>query len=155
MSSRLFHEVREKRGLGYYVRTSADYYQDCGGLVSTAGVDPKRVDEAIKVIVDEYEKIYNDGDTITKEELRKAKEYIKGHFVLELEDSRSVAEFFASQELAEKVIDTPEEVLVKIEKVTFDGVDKVAKKYLVKKGLNLAVIGDFADGKRFKELLGL
>ena len=57
MSSRLFHEVREKRGLAYYVRSSIEYYQDCGSLVSVSGVDPKRVDEAVKVIIEEYRKV--------------------------------------------------------------------------------------------------
>lgn len=155
MSSRLFHEVREKRGLGYYVRSSADYYTDCGSLVSTAGVDPKRVDEAVSVIVDQYQKIAKDGDSINKDELKKAKEYLKGHFVLELEDSRAVSGFFASQELLEKKIDTPEEVLVKIDKVGKQDLGRVAKKYIVNKGLNLAVIGNFEDKKRFEKLLDL
>src|SRR5258706_11266825 len=84
MSSRLFHEVREKRGLAYYVRTSSDNYTDVGSLVSTAGVDPKRIDDAIKVIVEEYNTIANSANRISKSELQKAKEYLKGHLVLEL-----------------------------------------------------------------------
>src|SRR3989344_1396321 len=53
MSSRLFHEVREKRGLAYYVRANSDQYKDVGSLVITAGIDPKRSDEAIEVIISE------------------------------------------------------------------------------------------------------
>jgi predicted Zn-dependent peptidase len=111
MSSRLFHEVREKRGLAYYVRTSSDHYTDCGSLVSTAGVDPKRVEEAVKVIVEEHQKIKSQKLEVSSQELTKAKEFIKGHFVLELEDSRAVAGFYGSQELLEKKIDSPEEVI--------------------------------------------
>ncbi|MDO8620878.1 MAG: pitrilysin family protein [Candidatus Levybacteria bacterium] len=143
MSSRLFHEVREKRGLGYYVRTNSDQYQDVGSLVSFAGVDPKRAEEAVAVILEEHKKIKDKGLRIKDEELTKAKEYIKGHLVLELEDSRSVAGFYASQELLEKKIKSPDNFIENIDKVTAGEVYSVAKKYFVKAGLNLAVIGNF------------
>lgn len=153
MSSRLFHEVREKRGLAYYVRTSSDHYMDCGSLVSVAGVDAKRVDEAIKVIVAEYDKLAKGKEHIAKSELTKAKEYLKGHLVLELEDSRSVAVYYAGQELLEKEIENPDVVLKKIDAITSEQVENVAQKYLRRKGLNLAVIGNFTDRQRFKKLL--
>lgn len=165
MSSRLFHEVREKRGLAYYIRSSSEHYQDCGSLTTFAGVDPKRVEEAITVMLEEYRRMSNDkfparGEArqrrqISNEELKKAKEFIKGHLVLELEDSRAVAGFFAFQELLEKTIDKPQDLLLKIEKVTVEDVEEVAKTYLVGNRLNLAVIGNFEDGERFKKLLEL
>jgi len=155
MSSRLFHEVREKRGLAYYVRSSSDHYQDCGSLVSVAGVDPKRVGEAIKVMVEEYQKVQSSKFKVQSSELNKAKEFLKGHLVLELEDSRAVAGFYGSQELLEKKIDTPEEVVEKIKKVTLDDVERVAKRYFVNKGLNLAAIGKFPNGQRFEKMLQL
>ncbi|MBI2031768.1 MAG: insulinase family protein [Candidatus Levybacteria bacterium] len=155
MSSRLFHEVRERRGLAYYVRTSSDHYQDCGNLVSTAGVDPKRVGEAIEVMISEYHKIKSEKNGISSKELKKAKEYLKGHLILELEDSRSVAGFYAHQELLEKKIDNPSETIVKINKVTADEVQKTARKYLNEQGLNLAIIGNFPNGQEFKKLLKL
>ena len=163
MSSRLFHEVREKRGLAYYVRSSSDHYKDCGSLVSMAGVDPKRVEEAIAVILTEYSKVKSQKSKVKSEELKKAKEFLKGHLVLELEDSRAVAGFFGSQELLEKKIDSPDEVIAKINKVTMDQIEHVAKKYFVENGLNLAVIGNFpstgsgqvASGQRFEKLLHL
>ncbi len=154
MSSRLFHEVREKRGLAYYVRTSSEHYQDVGNLVSTAGLDPKRITDGIKVIVAEYGKIKNSNPPSEKE-LKKAKEYIKGHLVLELEDSRAVSGFYAAQELLERKIETPEEVIEKIDKITIKDISKVAKKYLIQKNLNLAVIGNFTDGQSFEKLLTL
>jgi len=155
MSSRLFHQVREKRGLAYYVRSSSEHYQDCGSLVSVAGVDPKRAEEAVAVILEQYHGISNFKFPISNEEIKKAKEFVKGHLVLELEDSRSVAGFFGSQALLEKKIDKPEEVLEKIKNVTLDQVEKVAKKYFVEEGLNLAIIGNFTDGQRFEKLLRL
>jgi predicted Zn-dependent peptidase len=153
MSSRLFSEVREKRGLAYYVRTGAEHYQDVGNLVSTAGLDPKRVDEGIAVIVEQYAKISSSKPGISKQELAKAKEFLKGHFVLELEDSRAVAGFFAQTEILEKKIETPEELIAKIDGVKMEDVEAVAKKYLKESQLNLAIIGNFPNGQRFEKLL--
>jgi predicted Zn-dependent peptidase len=153
MSSRLFSEVREKRGLAYYVRTGSEHYADVGNLVSAAGLDPKRVEEGISVIVNEYAKISSAKPGITKKELDKAKEYLKGHFVLELEDSRSVAGYFAQAEILEKKIETPEEIIAKIDKITVEDVEAVAKKYFKEKQLNLAIIGNFDDRQRFEKLL--
>ncbi|MBI2613476.1 MAG: insulinase family protein [Candidatus Levybacteria bacterium] len=155
MSSRLFHEVREKRGLGYYISTSADSYQDAGSLVTMAGVDSKRVKEAIKVILGEHEKIANLKSQISKEELKKAKEYLKGHLVLSLENSRSVAYYYAAQELLERETENPADVIKKIDAVTVEQIEKVAKKYFVEKGLNLAIIGNFEDRQSFENLLHL
>ena len=157
MSSRLFHEVREKRGLAYYVRSSSDQYDDSGTFVSTSGVDAKRIDEAIKVILDEYHKFKVKKERITKEEFTKAKEYTRGHLVLEFEDSRSVAGFYSSQEILEKKIDTLDEVIQKILAVTVEEVEEVAAEIFKKETLNLAVIGNFKEGarQRFEDLLEL
>lgn len=153
MSSRLFSEVREKRGLAYYVRTSSEYYKDGGNIVSTAGLDPKRVDEGVSVIVEEYGKFADGKAKITEKELEKAKEYLKGHFVLELEDSRSVAAFYAGAELLEKEVEDPAEIIEKIKKVSMDEVEEAAKKFFNEKSLNLAVIGNFDNRQRFEKLL--
>ena len=155
MSSRLFSEVREKRGLAYYVRTLSEHYQDVGNLVSTAGLDPKRLEEGIAVIIEEYSKFAKGKANVSAKELSKAKEFLKGHMVLELEDSRSVAAFHAHSELLEKKIETPEELLKKIDKVTLEKVQAVSRKYFVEKNLNLAIIGNFDDRQRFEKLLKL
>jgi len=155
MSSRLFHEVREKRGLGYYVSTSSDAYQDAGSIVSMAGIDPKRINEAITVILKEHKKVQSSEFRVQSSELKKAKEYLKGHMVLSLENSRSVAYYYAAQELLEKKIDNPDEIIKKIDAVTIEQIKNVAKKYFVEKGLNLAVIGNFEDRQRFENLLRL
>ncbi|HEV2339967.1 MAG TPA: pitrilysin family protein [Patescibacteria group bacterium] len=150
-SSRLFYEVREKRGLAYYVRTSSDNYVDCGTLVTSAGVDLGRVEEAVKVIIAETRRMMK-KENITKEEIERAKEMIKGHLVLELEDSRSVASFYAHQEILESKVETPEEVLRHIDKVTAEEVKAVAREYL-ERPLNLALIGNIPDAQRLKKLL--
>ncbi len=152
MSSRLFSEVREKRGLAYYVRAYADRYIDSGYLAAFAGVDKTRIDEAIKVVHDEFAKVAT-GNEITEQEVKKAKEYNKGHFVLGLEDTQSVAVFFGMNQVLEKETKTPDDVLAKIEAVTIEDVQRVAKKYLDTKALNLAVIGDFKEEERFAKLI--
>lgn len=153
MSSRLFHEVRERRGLAYYVRSSSDHYLDAGTFVSTAGLDPKRVNDGITVMVEEYAKIRESAFEPTDAELKKAKEYVKGHLVLELEDSRAVSAFYGQQELLEKKIKDPDQVLEKINKISNADVVSVAKKYLKESNLNLAVIGNFKSGQTFEKLL--
>lgn len=155
MSSRLFHEVREKRGLGYYVRTHSEEYEDVGTLASTAGIDPKRVVEAIEVMVSEYAKVGKGEMHLTDDEFSKAKRYMKGHFVLELEDSRSVASFYAHQELLEDKVENPDEVIADIDAVTKEQVEAVGKEFFVEKTLNLAVIGQFEDRQALEKLLKL
>lgn len=153
MSSRLFHEVRERRGLAYYVRSSSEHFQDAGTLVSTAGLDPKRVTDGISVMVEEYSKIRTQKFAPTDAELKKAKEFVKGHLVLELEDSRAVSIFYGQQEMLEEKIKNPDEILAQFDKVSKDDVVNAAKKYINEGTLNLAVIGNFTSGQNFEKLL--
>lgn len=153
MSSRLFTEVREKRGLAYAVKTSLDRYQETGAFATYAGVDPKRVDEAIKVTLAEHYDLVNGKKPITETELTKAKEYIKGHLALSLEDTKSINMFFGLRELTLGEIETPDEVFAGIDKVTADQVLKTAKKVFVPERLNLAVIGPYNKQERFEKLV--
>lgn len=152
-SSRLFYEVRDKRGLGYYVRASSDNYTDCGTLVASVGVDPKRTDETIKVIMEQLAIIRD--STVTQEEFVRAKELMKGHLVLDMEDSRSVASAYALQEMLEYHLEDLNETIDHIDKVTIDDIVRVTKKYLIPSTLNLAIIGNFSDRQHFEELLKL
>ena len=153
MSSRLFYEIRERRGLSYYANTGSEHYLDAGYLATWIGSDPKRVDEAIKVTVDEYVKVAQKGE-IDDEELKKAKEYMKGHFVLGLEDTRYIAVMYASQEILEEKLTDPKASIDRIDKVTIEDIQRVAKEYLDTKALSLAIIGNFdEDTSRFEKLL--
>lgn len=152
MSSRLFHEVREKRGLAYYVRAYSENYEDVGYLAAFAGVDKTRIDEAIKVVRDELLKVGNDGE-LSQEELTKAKEYMKGHFILDLEDTRSVASHYSTDLILKGKMENPDEVLRHIDEVTLEDVRTVARKYIKPEAMNLAIIGDFDDQSRFEKLL--
>jgi len=115
MSSRLFIQVRERRGLAYYVRSDTNEYAEVGNFVSQAGVDLKRIDDAIKVILNEYQVIKN--TQVKVEELIKAKEFIKGRLILDLEDSMDVAALYGIQALLQKKIWTPAEIIRNIDNV--------------------------------------
>jgi len=124
MSSRLFEEVREKRSLSYYISSYAEEYQDTGFIMANAGVKLDKAEEAIKVILEEFDKIRENG--VTAEELKRAKDYSKGKMVLSLEDSFRVASFFAGQELLEKMILLPDEILAKVDAVLEEDIKRVA-----------------------------
>lgn len=151
MSSRLFQEVRDKRGLAYYVNTGQDNYTDSGIFAASAGVNNDKADDAIKVIVEEFVKIKDKG--ITKEELQHAKDQIEGSLAISLENSKSVAQTYAWPVLFENKILTPEEELDKIKKVTLEDVKNVASDIFKEDKLNLALIGPFEDDSKFKSLL--
>ncbi|OGG20429.1 hypothetical protein A3D03_01680 [Candidatus Gottesmanbacteria bacterium RIFCSPHIGHO2_02_FULL_40_13] len=151
MSSRLFIEVRERRGLAYYVRANDERYIDVGNFVVQAGVDVARIDDAIKVILDELRKIKN--AKIDKKELNKAKENMKGKLILELEDSRSVAALFATSKVIEDKILTPLEIMQKVDSITIEDLQKTAGEIFQQSQLNLAIIGPYKDDERFRKLL--
>ncbi len=153
MSSRLFIQVRERRGLAYYVHSDSQQYADVGNFVTQAGVDVTRIQDAIKVILNEYYAIANSQKPILKKELDKAKEFLKGRMTLELEDSRSVAGFYATQEILKREILTPGQAIAKTEAVTIDNVLDVAKEIFVPQHLNLAVIGPYKTPAKFEKLL--
>jgi len=153
MSSRMFIEVRERRGLAYSVRTSVDRYMDTGYLATYAGVDPAKAEEAIKVIMEQYNLMLNAKTQMLNSELKKAKEIIKGHIALALEDTRAVNDFFGEDELFDTGNETPEEVFAKVDKVTIDEVVAEAKKLFLPSKLNLAIIGPFKDKEKFVKLL--
>lgn len=153
MSSRLFTEIREVRGLAYSVRASRDAAVDTGYIGIYAGVDPKKAYEAVRVALSECYDLVSAKKPITEIELLKAKEYIKGHVALSLEDTKAINSFFGLKELLVGKIETPEKLFENIDKVTIKDVMKVARKILVPTGLNLAIIGNYKDASKFEEII--
>jgi predicted Zn-dependent peptidase len=151
MSSRLFTEVRERRGLAYYVFATNHSYTDTGTLYSQAGVDINRIDEAIETIARELGKIAD--EPVPAEELEKAKNVAKGRFVLQTESPHGMIMFGLRREVLEGQAAEPEDVLAEIDKVTADDVQRVAQDVIGQNGLNLALIGPFDDAERFEKLL--
>ena len=151
MSSRLWIEVREKLGLAYYLRGEAQMDADTGSFVVNAGLDSKKVDLGIAVILKEFKKIKE--NKISNEELQKAKDNIVGKTTIALESSDALASFYAEQELIEGKILSPEQLYAKIEKVTLEDIKEVAQEIFVPEKLNLAMIGPYDDASRFQKLL--
>lgn len=157
MSSRLFSEVRERRGLAYYIRSSVDRYHEAGSLAVQAGVDLGKLGETVRIIAEELSKVTQESGkgSIEASEVAMAKENIKGRLILELEDSEEVADLYARHELLERKIETPQEILAKIEAVGWEDLVGVARQVISGERLNLAVIGPYGeeDRQRFLKLL--
>jgi predicted Zn-dependent peptidase len=151
MSARLFTEVRERRGLAYYVFGINHSYTDAGSLFAQAGVDINRIDDAVTTIAGELRKIA--AESVPADELEKARSFAKGRFVLQLETSQGLIMFGLRREVLERETPDPEEVLAELDKVTADDVQRVAQDVIDGRGLNLAVIGPFDDPDRFEQLL--
>ena len=153
MSSRIFEEVREKRGLAYAVKTSSDHYRDNGYIATYAGVRLNKTEEAIEVIVDQYYGLANSKYKITNKELLKAKEYVKGHVALNLEDTININTFIGLEKIYLNRLRKPSEVYKNIDKINISDVLDVAKRFFRPSNLNLAVIGPFKDKRRFNKLI--
>jgi predicted Zn-dependent peptidase len=154
MSSRLFTEVRERRGLAYYVYAMNHSYTDAGSLYSQAGVDINRVDEAIETIVVELKRIAD--EPVPQKELDKARNVAKGRFVLQVESPHGLIMFGLRREVLENDATEPEEILEQLDAVTAEDVQRVAQHVIGGNGLNLALIGPFeqTENERFAKLLG-
>jgi predicted Zn-dependent peptidase len=139
MSSRLFTKMRDELGICYYIGASHNPSTDHGDLTISAGVDNSRVEEGIKGILAECVRLKN--ELVPEDELKKVKDYISGTTMLELETSDSRAEFSGFQETIKKKVETPEEVLARVQAVTAEDIRQLAQEIFVDKGLNLALIG--------------
>ncbi len=148
MSSRLFLEIREKKGLAYAISSCVDHFLDTGALTVYAGVDPKQVPATIEAILAELNRI---KDGVPEDELRKTKEYCKGRMLLRMEDTRSVSSWLGGQEFLLGKILTIDQVVSKIEAIQAKDLTRIAKQLFVGNVLNLAVVGPVKE----KGLAGL
>ncbi len=150
MSSRLFTEVRERRGLAYYVFCSNSNYLDAGSLDAQAGVDIERIDDAVKTIAAELRRIAE--ERVPTAELEKARAFAKGRFVLGLESPHGTIMYGLRREVLLGEAEEPEAMLSGLDAVTAEDIQRVAED-VVGKALKLAVIGPFEDAERFERLL--
>lgn len=153
MSSRLFLNIREERGLAYAIESSLNLLQDAGELVIYAGVDPERSAEALQAILEELDRLRQEPPP--PEELNKAREYLKGRLVLGLEDSFSRASWVAYQAMFMDRIKTPEEVLRAYDAVTAEDVQTMAQQLLQPTAYCLAAVGPFGRDETLGRLLTL
>ena len=151
MSSRLFTQVRERRGLVYYVKSGTGVYQDTGELIVQAGVSENNLFKALEIILAELKKVKT--MRVNRKELDRAKEFIRGKLILAMEDSASVAEWCGKQKLFTDKILTPEEKLKKYFKVTQNEVQQVAKDIIKQNRMNFAMIGPVQNEKDLLRVL--
>jgi len=147
MSSRLFYQLRERRGLCYYIHSGSEPFSDTGYVYTRAGLtaDAKKINEAIKVIIDEHQKIA-EGE-LKDEEVKKAKEMVKGRLILSLEDTHDLASFVGRKLIFEGKIFEPQEVIKKIDVITKEEIIDLAKKLFVKEKFNLALLSTITEDK--------
>lgn len=152
MSSRMFLNIREAKGLCYYISTDTDSYMDAGILSTRAGIDQSRLHEAIKLIVEQYMICADKG--VEADELQRAKDFARGKLTLSMEDSEERAHFYGKQQLMYPQVRDLDEYLAEFDKVTKEQVDALAKRLLVPEELRLAVIGKEDSEAKLEELLG-
>jgi len=153
MSSRLFREVREKRGLAYSVYAASSHYADTGEFSAYAGVPVAKAQEAIKVILQEFYKLLSTKNGITKKELTKAREFFKGHMALSMESTKWINYFFGNEEIKGGSLKTPEQVFEAIDAVTVDEILAVAADIFKPEKVNLAIVGPYKDSSKFTSVV--
>lgn len=157
LSSRLGIEIREKQGLAYYVRTDSEKYSDTGYLATRTGVPVKKVDQAIKIILREYQRMTT--EPIGAKELNRTKQLIMGRTRLQMESSANIAQWYGlqsaimNQQTKRRGIVSPDEFIKAMKKITPEEIQRFAKKIFVNQNLNLAIIGPYQTIKPFKKIL--
>ncbi len=152
MSSRLFTEIRERRGLAYDIHSYTEHFLNSGSFAVYAGVDPQKVETTVSAVLEEIAQI---KQGVTADELTRAKQLSKGRLYLRLEDSRNVALWCGTQELLLQQILSIEDVIAIVDAITIGELRDVAGEILTDNGLNLAVTGPVKQEKPLRRLLGI
>jgi predicted Zn-dependent peptidase len=150
MSSRLFEEIREQKGLAYDIHSYTEHFMQGGSLAVYAGVDPQKTETAVGAIVEQLSHI---KQGITVSELARAKELSKGRLHLRLEDSRNVALWHGGQEILTQKILTIDDVVSIVDAIRLDQLTEVAEQILVGNALNLAITGPFEQEEPLRQRL--
>ncbi|MBI3485557.1 insulinase family protein [Candidatus Daviesbacteria bacterium] len=151
MSSRLFIQVRERRGLAYHVSAGHGTYKDTGNFAVYSGLKLEKVEEGLEVIKTEL--LRTVGEKVTEDELVKAKEMERGRLALRSESTNFLAEHFGIKFILDRELETFEEYLKKIEAVTIQDIQDVARELFKKERFNLQVIGPFKNSMNFERIL--
>lgn len=151
MSSRLFIQIRERRGLCYSIHASHQAREDVGAFTIMSGLDKKRFHEAFTAIMGELKKVCKTG--VTAEELQRAKDHIRGRTTLAFEDSAAQAEWFGKDWLFRRRVESPEERMRRYDKVTRQEIKNVAKSIFRPEHMAAAVIGPFGDKRNLAKII--
>ena len=163
MSSRLFTELRERRGLAYYVRAHSEFYTDSGYLAAQAGLQVEKIEESIEIILAEFKKLTR--ETVKPQELKRIKDLIKGRMAIQFESSDSIASWYGRQAIMalekgkanggpeyKKYVLTPAQYFKEVDKVRAGEIRDLARQIFKNKALNLAIIGPYKNEAKFKKL---
>ncbi|MDP9436713.1 MAG: insulinase family protein, partial [Actinomycetota bacterium] len=143
MSSRLFQQVREERGLAYSVHSSASAYADTGAFSVYAGCAPSAVEQVLDVCREVLDGVVRDG--LPEEEVARAKGQLRGAMLLDLEDTGARMSRLGDSELSRGHYREVEDVLAELAAVTPSGVHEVAREVL-QQPMTVAVVGPGAGG---------
>jgi predicted Zn-dependent peptidase len=147
MSSRLFTEIRERKGLAYDIHSYTEHFLKSGSFAIYAGVDPQKIETGVAAILEEMSKVKQE---ITADELTRARELSKGRLDLRFEDSQNVALWYGSQEILMREILDIDDVISIVDAITIDELKEVAGEIMLDSGLNLAVVGPVKEDNLFK-----
>ncbi len=139
MSSRLFNEVREKRGLAYEIGTGLKRYHDTGAFLVHAGIDNRKVEDCLSLILQELAKVPK--TLIGKDEFKRAKEFCLGQLSLALEDTMEYMLWMGESVACLDKVYTLEQIIKEVNKVSREDVRKVAGEIFQNQEINLALIG--------------
>ena len=153
MSSRLFLNVREHKGLAYDVSSSPAHYHDTGAFIVYAGVEPRQTLAALQAILVEMARMRD--EPVNDGELARAKEYTKGRLALGLEDTHSVAWWLGGNEAMLGEVRELDDVLARIDAVSREDIQRVAQRLFVDEWLRLAIIGPNRGVVRIERALAL
>lgn len=152
MSSRLFSTIRDNLGLAYSIQSFAEHFLDTGAWTIAAGVENNKLKVAVNAILEQFA-LLKDG--IPEEELTRAKELYKGRTLLRMEDSRNVAGWMGAQEILHDYAYTVDEVLGRVDSITTDDLQRIAKRLLVSEQLRCAVVGPIDPDTPLDDILKL
>ena len=141
MSSRLFLQVREQRGLCYYINSQSDSFSDAGFFGATAGVNPDKLVEAVQVTVDQFMQIATGKQAITEAELIKAKNYLSGNLVLAQESTHNLALSYGMRYLLTHKVVEIETRLKEISQVSLEEIQALAAELVQPAASSLSLIG--------------
>ncbi|WP_201363664.1 M16 family metallopeptidase [Dictyobacter formicarum] len=153
MSSRLFQSIREEQGLAYDIGSYINSYYETGSLVVSAGVDPSRAPAAVRAIIAELTRLRQ--EPVPADEMQRIKAYVRGGILLGLEGTQQMASWLGSQECLYNRVWNVDEVIAKVDAVTVEDIQRVARNCFAPEWRRLAIIGPDSPHRteQFKKLL--
>ncbi|MGI8990899.1 MAG: M16 family metallopeptidase [Bryobacteraceae bacterium] len=151
MSSRLFQNIRERQGLAYSVFSDLNPYRDTGCMSIYAGTSIESVGQVVESVLKEFRQLKQ--DQVPAEELRRAKDHLKGSLMLSLESTSSRMSNLARQEMYFQRFFTLDELGESIEKVTVEDVQRIARTFFDQKNIALTILGNLDGFKITREEL--